>query len=39
MILNSLAPGYSANDLIEASKDLKKIFEISKRFLEKQGIK
>jgi HEPN domain-containing protein len=30
---------YSANDLIEASKDLKKIFEISKRFLEKQGIK
>jgi HEPN domain-containing protein len=30
---------YSADDLAEAGKDLKKIFEISKRFLEKQGIK
>jgi HEPN domain-containing protein len=30
---------YLADDLIEACKDLKKLFEISKRFLEKQGFK
>ena len=30
---------YSAADLAEACKDLKKVFEVSKRFLEKHGIK
>ena len=29
---------YSSDDLAEACKDLKKVFEISKRFLKKQGI-